>query len=225
MVLERGNIVKILLDGNADLVFVDREKYVIEVIDTLESWVKKHGRQMVSVKYDGTLLTENTKNEMCSKDISDISTIEVETEPFENVTRYLFGTVYSYINELETGFKEVSILFSRGENIKGYKELAYYLNIWDWINDSLIKIRNMKIIDFDSLNIDNKSISMRLDETAGLLKKVIIALDNNDMVMLSDTLEYDFSAAITDQRKILKLLYSRTNGAEINAGDYESLYK
>lgn len=132
------------------------------------------------------LLSDNMKslvmNSIDSPDVLINSLFEIRDE------------IPNQLNNLE----ETAIAFQTGKDDLGSAKLETFIEFFYGYSRTCYQISPVFKIDLENIEIEGKSLSEKNQEIMEFLNEIIYVMENNDIISLSDILEYEIKPAFED---------------------------
>ncbi|THB71886.1 MAG: hypothetical protein D6E12_00485 [Desulfovibrio sp.] len=137
-----------------------------------------------------------------AEDISsdEFSSVEIRTVPVQDMAVNITRELYKVVNLMDHGSRQVAELFRQADDGEA---LEMYQDLLDVVRDFIGMISVLR--DEFSLK-DHKELQESSNEVNVLFGEMCEVMENEDWILLSDLLEYEFIPAVNKWKKIIALL-------------------
>lgn len=136
-----------------------------------------------------------------------ISTVEIKTVAVTDMAASIIEELFKVLKIMGAGARHVADLFRQADDTEA---LELYRDVIDVTRDFL----GMVVVLRDEFSYDNgEQLSERIEELSELFTEMIEVAENEDWIMLSDLLEYEFRPAVERWNVVLTNLQK-----EVDAG-------
>lgn len=214
---------EIRVNGKPLEVELEEEKTLGEIMDGLTRWVAEQGKIVFHVMLNGKTLLA-TDQEAASISLEDIRTLELEIIEKEALsegdeamlmpTETLDATTILenmmemkiHIPDLAAQLEGVSIGLTTGGQVQAMDLLQGVTRSIDEMISLLKDTRRLFDLEYRSIQIGEQSIEDKIMNLKSLLAEIITAFENNDLVMLSDLLEYELAPMLSSWGEVMDVL-------------------
>jgi predicted house-cleaning noncanonical NTP pyrophosphatase (MazG superfamily) len=205
---------KIYIDGKEEKFDFKEEISLKEVVLELRKQLALGNQVITSFKVDGKLISvldERLKDIALDKE----SKIEITTANPRDLT--ISGIIDSlgYLPHLKENLQKTIAEFSRGKQREGMNLLINCIDGLNWFNTIIIGVEKILGIDLIEFNVGGESIANKKVKLADVLRDLLSSLQNQDMVMVSDLIEYELVPQIEDWinvvSELIKVVDKKTN--------------
>ncbi|MEW5768158.1 MAG: hypothetical protein AB1797_11160 [bacterium] len=214
---------EIRVNGKPLEVELEAEKTLGEIMDGLTRWVIEQGKVVLHVILNGqTLLAAD--QEAASIPLEDIKTLEleiIEKEALSEEDEALFmkaetldaTTILENMMEMKTRIPDlaaqlegVSIGLTTGGQAQAMDLLQGVTRSIDEMISLLKDTRRLFDLEYQGIQIGEQSIEDKIMNLKSLLAEIITAFEHNDLVMLSDLLEYELAPMLSSWGEVMDVL-------------------
>ncbi|WP_408955670.1 hypothetical protein [Natroniella sp. ANB-PHB2] len=172
---------------------LNQYKSVGEIIDAIE----REGYIATQVIADQKDITRFSAQELES--IKPIDHLEILAKTPREITLDSLKEAENYLPRLISGIDEIINSFSQGEKSKAYKLLNQALEGFQWLS---ILIDNLETIS-DSI-YEDMDLNRVIKNWESNLNEFLTAFENQDIILLSDILEYELLPVLEEYLEIIK---------------------
>jgi len=195
---------QIIIDGYKDLVIVEEHETLGEILAQLRKWVKDNKRVIVKILLEGKPIPLEEKEEIQRRKAKEFGTLELFTFSAWQLAINTLEEVDSHLPRLMEGLERVSFLIQSADYKRGFSLLRDCINLWDTVNKALERIEKILALDYTQLFFKGEKITDKMEEFVKLLKQANEAIEEGDLLALSDLLEYEFIPRIKEEREVVK---------------------
>jgi hypothetical protein len=189
---------KILVNGNADLLSGDPGVSLGTLIQQIQAWAAAEGVAVLSVTVDGQSASELD----LARDVGEFSDMALAVQPVGDLVQQTLGELSSLMPNLREASVEAAEGFQQGDNASGLKKMEQVLTIWTAVSDAMRSLGPL-ISDERSSGLD---IPGEVDKLVAHLETIKTSFSQGDVVGLADLLEYEAEDRIAAWETILGTL-------------------
>ncbi len=183
-------------DVKIDFTLIGTETFE-EIINGIKNFVQSEGRVVSEVFIDG----ENIESiEMIN--FENIKKIDFFTLTPRNIMLETLQELNLYIDKLSGGIKSIIEHLASDEEREAMEIILQAINGLEWVHDVIHAVGSIT-----NLADENKEFFDIFSRYKKNLETVVESLENKDMIMLSDVLEYEVLENIEDIKSILPMIY------------------
>ncbi|WP_018249190.1 hypothetical protein [Orenia marismortui] len=182
------------IDINLD----DREyKTLGDIIDEIEA----NDGVVLRVIADGEDLSALSELEL--GEINPIEKLDIEAIKIEKLIVDSLSEAEEYIPKLMLGIDDIVNEFNRGNENQAFELLEQALEGFNWLNNAI----NAFVSNFSKYeipNFDMKKLNNIIDAWQENLKELLTAIENQDIVLIADILEYELRPILNSYLSVIK---------------------
>lgn len=198
---------KIIIDGNEDIVSADDSDCLDDTLTDLTKFLHENGFSILEISLDDNVLDVPKRLAFASETLASFKEMHVSTVPTAELCKSALNEMHSSFAQLGEKMQEAAGHIQAGQNQSAIEILGKILLDWETIQQGLSDIVRLANQDFDSIKIADGSSYNKLSEKArGLLDEIENALKQQDMVTVSDILEYEMAAHMKEWTEILDVV-------------------
>lgn len=186
-------------------------------LDALTKHLAGSGKIIINVAVDGQPLDGQALTAGSLMDINDRH-VAVATADRDAMARQMIGKLAALVDYLATQHRAIATLIEQAQTPKALNQLTSTLSAWQQIHASFSSLTQMLQIDLDRFQINEIPARDLLLEFQGQLKEIQTALENRDMVLLADVLQYELDRAIEIWQTLLASVLGVVDGVLTPAG-------
>jgi len=155
------------------------------------------GRVVTDVFVNKEAFSEIYPHQAEDIEASEIKSVEIMTVPAAEMATSIVTELFKVIRLMDLGAKKVAELFRQADDAEG---LEVYRDLLDVIQDfmSMVALLREK---FGTK--DHPAFVAAADEISSLFSEMLEVVENEDWVLLSDLLEYEFIPAVSRWQQVL----------------------
>lgn len=166
--------------------YLNYNKSLDEIYNDIINKVKRKDEIIAQIFINGKEFNEEYLLRLDNND--GIKTIKFVTKNIEDLTKETVNNAGEYLIKLKEGIKETADLFRQNDLEEANENYQLILEGFDWYLSVLSSL--LEIIENEELINQNNNL---LDEFNTVLKELMEAYENNDLVLVADILEYEIS--------------------------------
>lgn len=206
---------KIYEDGREINVEFQAEDTLEKVISTLDQKADSEKKIVSSITVDDVVMHGGNEVTLNSKLIRDIKKLEVVLEEEKVLVLRALEESAEYLPQLAQGLDDISLLFQAGNRNEAFDKFTQCLNGWIQIIQLLRSLEKIRNLDYSGLTIeDGTSVKENNTKLLGLLEETKVAMENDDIVALSDLIEYELSPIAQKQVEVVRCIISAVQQGE-----------
>lgn len=195
---------KIYEDGREVQVEFKAEDTLEKIIAILDHRAGSENKIVASISVDDVIMSGENENTLNAKLARDIKKLEIAVEAESVLVLRALDESAEYLPQLAQGLDDISLLFQAGNRNEAFDKFTQCLNGWIQIIQlfrSLEKIRNL---DYAQIKLsDGSSVKDNNTKLLELLEETKVAMENDDIVALSDLIEYELSPIAQKQTEVV----------------------
>jgi hypothetical protein len=125
--------------------------------------------------------------------VDDIKSLEFKTIETEKLIENTLKEISNYLPKLKNGCIKTASLFRQSKLKEAHSKYNLILEGFEWYSQTVIKI--IDLLNYNDIENEIKNELTALNE---ILKSMIKANDNDDIILLADILEYEIVSFIDD---------------------------
>ncbi len=205
---------KLVIDGKQKKVEISEKSEFNSVIEKLKEFIQPDKQFIESIKVDGILLNKKSEDILDKKKVSDIKEIVVKTGSPLELAKATLKNADDYLKKFIPALKKFSDCLQSGGQAEDYDTFIAYIKGWISVVQLIETVRQLLGVDFQKTLVKGKTISSLNTELQKVLKQVLDAFQNQDMVYLQDLLRYELIPNIEKMRLVIDLLEKKTKSVK-----------
>lgn len=200
-------------DQEIELNFAE-EDTLQNVIAVLDNRANEKNMIVSEIRVDDVLVDAGNEREFDEKTVKDINKLEIKVEEETALISRALNETYHYLPRLAQGLEDISVLFQAGSRNEAFDKFTECLNGWIQIINLLQSIEKIKGLAYADINLKEGTVKEANEKLLGLLQQTKAAMENDDIVSLSDLIEYELSPMAQQQMEIVQKLIDILNAPQ-----------
>ena len=184
---------------------VDLEGYGFENVGDVFDFFTDRGYIISDLQADGQNISNSSEKEI--EEIKPIEKLEIEVKEIAELEVESLEEAENYLPRAISGIEEIVAKFRQGNELKGYTMLSDLLEGLEWLSLLIEKLEDSSEINLNNINEFN--IKKFIKEWQEVLQKLFTAMENQDLVLIGDLLEYELLPMLKDYLKLVKKIKTR----------------
>ena len=200
---------KILINNKVSQLKRQEESTLEELMVRIQETVHKNDESqiIVDVQINGERLSDSGK-EMDGYNLNDISSLEIQTDNLVETLIRTLGAIKNDLPNLSVGMSNIATSLQEGNREEALRTFSQVCEEWRRVIQFLDNVSQLLLIDYSTLQFGDKTIDTANEELLLLLRDTKLAIENDDLVMLSDLVEYELVPKIEEEITIVGELIS-----------------
>ncbi len=182
-----------------------------EYAEALEKLAQEKHRVITGVVVDGKNYQGLDSQELAGRDPAQIARLEVGTENPRTLSITILYDTARYMPRLSNGFERTADLIQRREEQQAMELLQECLSTWMELTQGMKGSMITLGLDLEEVELGETNLGVIYEEILDLLGEVNEAMEEGDLLDLSDLLEYEVSPRLL---QVEEGLYRMINVAE-----------
>ncbi len=161
------------------------------------------GHVMVKMELGGQLLDGPFLSQALDRPLGE-ATLTLASADQKELSLNMLGKLAALIQWLAPQHKETAAMLERGETQKALARLGELLSAWQQIQAAYGNLAKMLGLSLTDLSVHALTGEAVLIEFCGQLAEIQTALQNNDLVLLADILQYEMDGAVANWMALLE---------------------
>jgi hypothetical protein len=178
-------------------------KTVGELIDTLREHLQTDDRLVVQIECDGQTVSEDSLNSTLGRSARDFQRLDFQTQPTVDLARSALETIADILAQTDEGRAQTVEHLTTGNTPDAMKALGPCIKAWQRGFEGLIQVAALRNVSLDEPCVDGRTILAHIQEWSEQLKQIKGALEDQDFVLLTDILQYEFESTTDRWRQII----------------------
>ncbi len=206
-----------LLINEKDVTFdVDENNNFGEFLASVQDYVREgdSSKLVVDVKVDG----EQIFNGNCNTDdisLKEIKKVEVTTDNAKDISIRALREIKSELPALAEVMSNIATSFQEGKREHALNLCSDMCNEWRQIIQFFDDLSRVLFIDYSQIDLGDKSIDQANEELLCHLVETKTAIEKDDLVTLSDLIEYELIPKVDEEINIVDKIISYLEKLEI----------
>lgn len=182
----------IYINSQQTVIELDKESSIGNALIKIDAWCAAEKVIVKNIKIDNAVYNSKEMSHLC---ISDVKTMEVDTQPQQQFLNEVIHEVLEYIPRLKKGIENSYTCFQSANIDDGIAWFNQCIDGIEWTNSVLSKLnlifnRNPeRLAQYD--NISDEFIKFN-----AAISEIFKAMNNEDYVSIGDILEYDIISSL-----------------------------
>lgn len=195
---------KIYEDGQEIDVEFQAEDTLEKIISMLDQKADTENKIVSSITVDDVVMSGENELMLNAKLAKDIEKLEIAVEKEKVLVLRALGEAAAYLPQLAQGLDDISLLFQAGNRNDAFDKFTQCLNGWIQIIQLFRSLEKIRKLNYDEIKIsDGSSVKENNGKLLGLLEETKQAMENDDIVALSDLIEYELSPIAQKQVEVV----------------------
>jgi len=194
----------IRVDGETVGLPTEELQSVGDVFERVDKLAAAKDSSVVAVTIDGTQIGTEEINEITERPVDAFDRFEFVTQNTGELVETLIGELESKIEELGALVRELATRFQGETETRPVDMLAAAVDAWQGILERIVAAANLLRVDIDTIEVMGvgtaRDMHAQITET---LAKLVEAVDQNDLVLVADLLEYEVAPSIERETDVL----------------------
>lgn len=192
---------KILVNGNPDIVSVDAGTTLEQLNRELKGFLNRAGLAIIGLKLDGREVTLDDASVWNDNAVDAYSTLEVSAISHEQLCLSTLQELHSHLFKLASQMQQVAVNFQMGRMSEAFVGVRTCVEGWSTVVEGVENIHRLSKI-WRGGGEDIYILS--LAELKRNLRQVKVALEAGDSVTLGDLWEYEFKPLAEKWQELVK---------------------
>ena len=201
----------ILLDSEPVAPGLDEHATLADALIWVQTRLATTGKVIVKVELDGTCLNGPALTESQSAPIAQRQ-VGISTADQKELSRSMIGRLAALIEFIGPQHRQVATLIEQNQTSKALGQLGQVLSAWQQIQHSFASLMTMLDLRVEDLQVGELPAKELIADFSRQLGEMQTALQNKDMVLLTDILQYEMDSAIANWTNLLALLLGIVDG-------------
>ena len=194
---------------------VQQEKNLGDLITSLLLLTNEANKVIMEIEVDGEIVPLEERQKYESRPLENIKRVNLVVEGKLQMSLFALAEAKRMLPEFSVKLSEVSGLLMAGQKNKAMTIFANSLDTWRKIISYLKTVRVAYKLDLTNVTYDGKNIEDKNTELLKSLQEIKVALEKEDVVALSDLLEYELISQIDEQVKIIEKIEDVVKEADV----------
>lgn len=202
-----GCRMRILIDNQDVDLKIEKHKSMEELLFIIQNYVRVHdnSKLVVDISVDGEHIFESEKN-ITDIAVDTINTVEVKTDDLQTSIVRALEITKTELPKLSAAMGNISTLLQTGNRESALDSFSHLCDEWRKIIQFFDNISNLLHLNYSEIHVGDKSIDTANKELLELLVDTKKTIENDDLVMLSDLIEYELNGKIKEEINIADVL-------------------
>jgi len=188
-----------------------------DVFERVDTWAAARGRCVVGVTIDGKSVAGGELGEFTLRPADAFRQLEFTTQPTAELVESLVGDLESKIAELAALVRDLATQFQGEVETPPIDLVAEAVNAWRAILDRIVSAAGLVQVDVDTLEVPGKgSAGEHHARVTDVLNQLVSAVEQGDLVLVADLLEYEVAPGVEDETAVLASLRRAATSSDID---------
>jgi len=186
-----------------------------EFLASVQDYVREDdsSKLVVDIKVDGEQIFKN-EHDPSELSLKDINKVEVTTDNVKDVSIRALQEIKSELPLLAELMSNISTSFQEGKREHALNLFSDLCNEWRQIIQFFDDLSRVLFIDYSQIDLGDKSIDQANGELLSRLVETKTAIEKDDLVTLSDLVEYELIPKIDEEIDIVDKIISYLENLE-----------
>ncbi|MCB9024995.1 MAG: hypothetical protein H6625_01650 [Bdellovibrionaceae bacterium] len=175
---------------------------VSEIIADFELQCWEKGSVICEIHLNGIYISEEEEKNLSKKTINDVNTLEILTRDQTELIEVTLRTMNQWIPKIRDRSRELSTFYKIQKEVISADDFIELIDGCKWLSDSLHLLKPTLLKLVNNPEFEEKWTQSELIFTS-TAKEVLSSFEKQDMVLLSDILEYDLSDSLDQWQDLL----------------------
>ncbi len=210
LVLREGKAVEILVDSRPYQTRDQSDQTLQELADEVcGKSGSGGGRLVVRLACDGAPVLPHQLEDVLGKPVRSFRSIELQTVSVRNQVAATLDQALEIFEQTGRIREQIADDLDQGRHESAMAGLQSLLEIFKQVQQTTFLSSQLLGISLESINIEGKDLTSMLAAIKGSLNDLKAGMENQDFVLVSDMLRYEFDEPINCWRSIISHLRSR----------------
>lgn len=172
------------------------------LLDWVQAHIQTSGSIIVRVEIDGQPLDGPALTGSQNLQIGG-RRVGVSTADQKDLAHTMIGKLAALVEYLGQRQHDIARLLEQGQSAQALTKLGDLLNAWQQVQQAFGSLTQMLRMDLDRQMVGDRPAKSLINDFRGHLEEIQQALQNQDMVLLGDVLQYEMDAAIRNWNDLL----------------------
>lgn len=214
MINAPGCGVKILINGNPDIVSAEPGSTLGQIIDQLRDFMRSNGLLALNFELDGEELTPERERELAGSDVENYTQMTVEARDVHAACSELLRTVEEAVDPLVASACELAGDLQSGMMQNLESRMQDLLQRFQDIQRGLLMVCGAAGKRADDLMIDGNPFSEKIADMDSIHREMRENIQNADAQALAETLEFELAERLSEWRRAAVVLRETISTAD-----------
>ncbi len=198
---------QVLIDNQTVNIKVNEQGNMEEFLEEIQNFIHSQddSKLVIDITVDGEKIFES-QQEMNTIRLDKVSKVEIKTDTITSTVTRVLGEIQVELPKLSSAMTQISTSLQSGNREAALELFSQICSEWRKIIQFFDNISQILQLDFSKIKYGDKSIDQANEELLALLVDTKKAIENDDLVMLSDLIEYELAGKIEEEIKIVDVL-------------------
>lgn len=205
---------KVVLDNHSLDINVKDDTNLEQLLIAVQEQLRQQGtsKLVVDVRVDGEEVFQ-AQHDMSLIGLGQVQTVEITTDNVVSTAVKGLTAIQKQLPQLAERMANIATLLQEGRREEALETFSQVCNDWRKIIQFFDSLGTVFGLDYNSIDVDGKTFDSINAELLGLLGDTKTAITNDDLVMLSDLVEYELAPKLNEEvqivEKILELIKNK----------------
>jgi len=197
----------IRVDGESVGLPTEGLQTVGDVFEQVDALVATRSCCVVTVTLDGNRIGTEEFDEIMGRPVDAFERFEFVTEETAELVETLVGELESKIEELGGLVRELAAQFQGEADEPPVDMLPVVVNAWQGVLERLVAAAKLLRVDIDTLEVAGTGpVGEMHAQLTEVLNRLVAAVEQSDLVLVADLLEYEVAPGIEQETAVLASL-------------------
>ncbi len=195
---------KVVLDDHSLDITVKEDTNLEQLLIAIQEQLRKQGssKLVVDVRIDGEEVF-NSQNDMSLISLDGVDRVDITTDNVIATAEKGLNAIRKQLPQLADAMSNIASLLQEGRREEALDTFSQVCNDWRKIIQFFDSLSTVFQLDYNSISVNGKTFDAINAELLGLLGDTKTAISNDDLVMLSDLVEYELAPKMSEEVEIV----------------------
>ena len=193
----------VYLDEEAFAAQVRPECTIRELLDQIRAGLQGTGRMVMNIRADGLEIADADYDATLNKPVGSFARYDFSSADPHEVVAAAMAEALEVITRADVERARAIELFTKGSANAAMEHLGTCCRAWQQVHQALINAIGLLGIDADALALPTGSLVTLLNSIQLQFNEMRTALQAQDFVLVSDTLQYEFDAVLGNWKEAI----------------------
>lgn len=171
---------------------------VAEFIESARQSLDGTGRLLIGLRCEENDVPPDQLDAMLSEPVARFNRLELTSDRPSRVVEDILLHARTCLSQSFELVQDASEKFSSGNGVEAMTALIACIQSWGQVHEAIVKGGQLMRIDFEKLQIGNRSVQAWLAGLVERLRDIKNAVESNDLVLLADMMKYELDESLQE---------------------------
>ncbi|MDX9703228.1 MAG: hypothetical protein RBU23_09310 [Candidatus Auribacterota bacterium] len=195
---------KVVLDNHSLEINVQEDTNLEQLLIAIQDQLRRQGssKMVVDVRVDGEEVFQS-QNDMSTISLDGVLTVEITTDNVLSTATKGLTAIKKQLPQLADSMSSIAGLLQEGRREEALETFSRVCNDWRKIIQFFDSLATVFQLDYNNIKVNDKTFEAINIELLKLLTDTKTAISNDDLVMLSDLVEYELAPKMNEEVQIV----------------------